>query len=718
MSEREFEELFDGASEIHLESGSSLFAAGDPADAFYLIRSGAIDVVLGGESVARLGAGECFGERGLDPDGHGRRSAGARALGSTELLRISSELFFAVVAPMLYGSDRTPTEHRDQLSTMLGGAWAHEPPPETEVHRFPIGAKILAEDEPADSVWYLVEGLARVEQRGEVIGQVRPGQCFGERAVLLDTPRSASVVCETAVVANRMDAAAFLAWAGRQSQLGDLLASLLQIHRSVDGARTTTVHRGTHEGQPCVTSIARLADGRSFTAIKLEQRPVLILAGDRPDGPTEHVEYERAPPGSRRRLEYRDGRPLSILLEGDLGAAAAYSARLRQVEPLTRGELERFRWTGRLGAPVGGSERLVCGCVGLTRGDLDRVQASGGTTLPILTERTGAGSVCGGCVPLLRRMLGGDAEVETHHADEVDTDAFEARLDGLRHVDTRRSLYGPETVTWRVYGESVALLGGTRALLLQFAHPLAQGLVEHSLLTSESGARLHRTLETVYGMAFGDGAMMLRLAREVHEKHAGVVGRYRETHGPFKAGDRYAANQIELLLWVGAAVVDTSVCTYEALIGPLSDSDKDRLIEEVCGHPRSVRNSTFTHPRQLGRVSGLFRWCDRVGDTARGRACASVGRRGAASADAGERTAVRSAAPTHGAVVARVVARSVWFRRRSSRAGQRRRARAGDPSRRSSLAARPADLPSTPARRTEGFAVKSAPTPQRCESSE
>lgn len=594
LSDREFAKLLASSSTLALESGAVLFAAGDPADAFYLVHSGAIDIMLGGESVARLGAGECFGERGLDPSGAGRRAAGARALGPTQLLRIESETFTAIVAPVLYGSDRAPTQPRDQLSTMLGGAWAHEPPPETQEHRFASGQTILAEDEAADAVWYLVEGIARVEQRGAVISQVRPGQCFGERAVLLDTPRSASVVCETAVVANRMDAAAFLAWVGRQSELKDLLATLAQIHRSADGARTTTVYRGAHEGEPCLTSIARLADGRSFTAIKLEQRPMLILASDDGGGPaTEHVEYERAGPGQRRRLDYRDERPIAITLEGDLGVAAACSARLRQGQPLTRGELERFRWTGRLGASVGGPERLVCGCVGLTRGELEQVQARGGSSLVLIGERTGAGTVCGGCIPLLRRMLTEDDASSSAYIDEVDSESFEARLDGLRHVNTARSLFGPETVIWQVYGESVALLGATRALLLQFAHPLAQALVEHSLFGADAGTRLHRTLEAVYGMAFGEGATMLRTAREVHEKHRGVVGRYQASHGQIRAGDRYAANQVELLLWVGATVVDTSVCTHEALIGPLSDAEKDRLIDEsadilgLFGIPRS-----------------------------------------------------------------------------------------------------------------------------------
>lgn len=583
LSEREFNALLSHAAPLELERGQWLFEAGAPADAFYLVRSGAIDIVLGGTSVARLGAGECFGERGLDPTGSGVRSASARALGRTSLLRVPAAAFCAIAGPVVFGSEHAPSSPQDQLSSMLGSVWASDASPAAEERRFAAGTTVVSEDTPADDVWYLVEGVARVEQGGRVIGQVRPGQCFGERAVLMGTTRAASVIAETDVVANRVQASAFHAWVDAQPKLHDLLASLTQIHRSPDGARTVTVLRGSHDGHPCVTSVARLADGRTFTAIKLEDRAVLILATDDGRGrATDHVEYERAAPGQRRRLEYRGDRALAVLLEGDLRQASACSEALRRGAPLTRGEVERFRWTGRLGAPSG-ANRLVCGCVGLTRADLTGLQTSGCTDVEKVGARCGAGTVCGGCVPLVRRLLDDAAgRAPERYADEVDLDAFEARLDGLRRVDTSLSLCGPETVTWRVYGETVALAGSLRALLLQFAHPAAQGLVEHSALTSASPARLHRTLETMYGMAFGEGKTMLRLAREVHEKHGRVVGRYAESHGRIRAGDRYAANQIDLLLWVAATVVDTSVCTHEALIAPLSGAEKDRLIAEAA----------------------------------------------------------------------------------------------------------------------------------------
>ncbi len=588
LSDAELVALLGAARPVSLERGETLFSAGDRADAFYLIERGAIDVVLGGEAIARLEAGECFGERGLDPSGPGVRTAGARAVGPSRLLRVAGEAFRRIAGAALLGASApVPERQRDELTALLGAAWASAPPASVESHRFPAGTVILREDDPPDAAWYLVEGLARVEQGGVVISQVRPGECFGERAVLMNVPRTATVVAETVVVANRLDARALVRWAEQQPALADLLASLAQLHASPDGARTTTVHRGTHDGHPCVTAVTRLDGGRSLTATKLVDRAAVLLACDDGQGPArEHVEHERAPAGVRRRIDHRGDRLLSVLLEGDLSAAAAAGERLRSGRPLTRGELERFRWTGRLGAPARGRERLVCGCLGISRGDLERERAQGCSAAE-LAARTGAGSVCGGCVPLVQRLLGdpgaaGPPTSATIDPDEVGLEAFEDRLDGLRHIDGARSLSSPDSVTWRVSGQTVALLGAARALLLQFALPaVAQSLVEHSALVGEAPGRLHRTLEHMYGMAFGEGATMMRLAREVHGKHTRVRGQHRGSHGPFRAGQPYSANQVELMLWIAGTVLDTSVLTHEALVEPLSLADKDRLVAEA-----------------------------------------------------------------------------------------------------------------------------------------
>ncbi len=582
LTDEAFAALLAAARPIRALRGQPLFVVGDVTDAFYLLRSGAVEIVVDDAVIATLGAGECFGERGFDPTQGRRRTAGARVAAPTDLLRVPAQVFEDLAAPLLFAASAPATDGlRDELAPLLAAAWTDAPASAVELRHLPAGTVVMREGEVGDAAWFVIEGLLQVERGGVIVDRIGPGECFGERALLLNAPRTATIVAQTAVVAHRVDAREFTAWTDAHPRLRDLLATVSATH----GASTdpTTVHRGNFEGRPSVTAMTRLPDGRLFTATKLQDEPVLLLAVDDGQGPaTERLEHSRAPLGTRRRLDHRDDRLLSLLLVGDLGPAAAYSERLRSGSPLTRGELERFRWTGELGGPVRGERRLLCGCVGLTRGELGVLQAAGCAAVAAVSARTGAGTVCGGCVPLIRRLLADPASEAARASDEVDLAGLEASLDELRHVDGARSLVGPESATWTVFGESVAVLGGARALLMQFAHPAAQGFAEHSSFLTDAGRRFHSTLQSMYGLAFGDGATLLRMARSLHEKHARVAGSYTRSSGPFRAGDRYSANQIPLLLWVAATVTDTSIHTYEALIGPLSIADKDRLVAEAA----------------------------------------------------------------------------------------------------------------------------------------
>ena len=66
-------------------------------------------------------------------------------------------------------------------------------------------------------------------------------------------------------------------------------------------------------------------------------------------------------------------------------------------------------------------------------------------------------------------------------------------------------LFGPGSMMWTVNRESVLLLGGRAALLMQLAHPLvAAGVADHSDFRSDSLRRLRRTLDSMLSIIFGD----------------------------------------------------------------------------------------------------------------------------------------------------------------------------------------------------------------------
>ena len=135
-------------------------------------------------------------------------------------------------------------------------------------------------------------------------------------------------------------------------------------------------------------------------------------------------------------------------------------------------------------------------------------------------------------------------------------------------------LFGPASVAWRINRESVLLLGGGRALLMQVAHPLvAAGVVDHSDFTANPFDRLWRTVDAALTVVFGDEEQALAATVRVNEIHRGVNG---------ARGDvAYSAVDPALLLWVHATLVDTSIESYSAFVRPMPDPMRDRYYHEM-----------------------------------------------------------------------------------------------------------------------------------------
>lgn len=117
-----------------LSADEVLFQTGESGDIAFLIESGAIEIYLehedGAESIARLQAGDLFGEMALA--GNHTRTACARALGDTELLVVSHELLneqMARATPVLRHLLRvTLARSRDLLQRLQQSSTA-EPTP-------------------------------------------------------------------------------------------------------------------------------------------------------------------------------------------------------------------------------------------------------------------------------------------------------------------------------------------------------------------------------------------------------------------------------------------------------------------------------------------------------------------------------------------------------------------------------------------------------------
>jgi CRP/FNR family transcriptional regulator, cyclic AMP receptor protein len=84
-----------GGKPESFNAGDTIFAQGDPGDRMYIVRSGSVEVLVGGKVVEIIQANGIFGEMAL-VDG-GVRSATARAKDACELAPIDHRLFLLMV---------------------------------------------------------------------------------------------------------------------------------------------------------------------------------------------------------------------------------------------------------------------------------------------------------------------------------------------------------------------------------------------------------------------------------------------------------------------------------------------------------------------------------------------------------------------------------------------------------------------------------------------
>jgi uncharacterized protein (DUF2236 family) len=183
------------------------------------------------------------------------------------------------------------------------------------------------------------------------------------------------------------------------------------------------------------------------------------------------------------------------------------------------------------------------------------------------------------------------------------------RARDLKHARThaerlasRDGYFPPESVIRRV-GNSplVPLLGGGPAVLLQVAHPLvAVGVVSHSDYRRDLWRRLVRTLRALYLIVYGSKEEAEDAGAAVRAVHAHVHGRTRVRLGHFPAGTPYSASDPELLLWVHATLVETSLAAYGRFVRPLAPDEEERYHREMATVGRLFGTPAGVIPARLG----------------------------------------------------------------------------------------------------------------------
>ena len=153
----------------------------------------------------------------------------------------------------------------------------------------------------------------------------------------------------------------------------------------------------------------------------------------------------------------------------------------------------------------------------------------------------------------------------------------------------------------RINGERLVLLGWSRAILMQLAHPLlAAGVLQHSSFRGNAlhaAVRLHHTVRAMLALTFGDDAERNGALSRIRGIHRTVHGTLPAAVGPFAAGTPFSAEDPSLLLWVHATLLDSAAEIYQQVVAPLSETDLDRFCEESASVLHELGGNPATTPR-------------------------------------------------------------------------------------------------------------------------
>ena len=161
--------------------------------------------------------------------------------------------------------------------------------------------------------------------------------------------------------------------------------------------------------------------------------------------------------------------------------------------------------------------------------------------------------------------------------------------------------FGPGSVTWRVNADLSAPVSGLRALLLQALHPLAMaGVDQHSQWRDDPGGRFASTSAYVLTTTFGDRAAARAVNQRVQQIHTWVRGTDPVTGKPYAAGDP------ELLVWVHAALVDSSLAAAACYGVALTPAEQDQYLAEQTTAAELVGVPPGLAPASVAELEAYF----------------------------------------------------------------------------------------------------------------
>ncbi len=416
--------------EIYCATNEIIIHEGDIGDAFYIIAEGAVRVFTedqeGKEIVlARLEAGNYFGEQALLEDIPKPRNASVRAINEVKLLKISHSL----LSEVLYLNQELrhllaalgKIQLLEKLTKQLSGLSLLRSDlvnlVEGETREYTPDEVIFNAGDVADYVYFIIEGKVNIhiEDRTSlgspdiILGE---GHFFGELGVLENQPRfgTAKSIGDVKVLA--IEADRFKEIYEQNSELRKLVSALYNIYQ-IPNRGIVTQYIGKFLGMEAVNSIFTLEDGSTVLAARvLETNIFSIMKSDITN--SRKLRYES---GELiwREATIADEKLVGITNMGTWDDLGTVSAMVLNGTVINASREQAFLKTGMFSdvvvtaSPQASFEfdtQIICECMLVERRTINQAIQAGVTQVEQIAEKTGAGTVCGTCRQKIADMLG------------------------------------------------------------------------------------------------------------------------------------------------------------------------------------------------------------------------------------------------------------------------------------------------------------------------
>ncbi len=209
--------LHDVARDMHHEAvaeGEVVVSQGAAGDRFYVVSTGALDVVVDGRVAGKLGPGDYFGERALLHDAP--RAASVVASQASILFWVDRAHFQSRFAHDVAVRERlgAALAFREEVAAMplfkrLGPSDLDLLLEHFEPYQLEAGAVLMKQGETGDRFYVVRSGELRVLKSGVELARLGPGDAVGEIALLLGTRRTATVEAVSATSLLALEAGDF-----------------------------------------------------------------------------------------------------------------------------------------------------------------------------------------------------------------------------------------------------------------------------------------------------------------------------------------------------------------------------------------------------------------------------------------------------------------------------------------------------------------------------